>query len=129
MNTLKKQNGLTMWGWLVILTMVGVMGYQVMVLFTPVTNYFLCDAIVQDRIVKDTSLKFEKSKKKVSDILEVALSRENVPYKVDKESFTLRSAKGGGLQGVIHFEERVKLFWDIDFVVTYHREVVIGSGL
>lgn len=121
MKTLKKQNGLTMWGWLVILCMVGFIGMQFFTLIQPVIGYKTMEKIVDD-LSADASLKNKK------DILERLTKRAQLDvreFKVDKNSVKVNKVKGGGFKVNVLWEQRVDFIWDIDFILTLDKEVEV----
>ncbi len=127
MKTLKKQNGLTMWGWLVVLSMVGIIGYAVMALYTPITNYVIFESIVNDKLVANTALKDAK-KKEIEKVLVKNTAFNKVPFSPDKENLVIKDTRGKGKTADILFEQRVHFIWDIYFVVSYNKTVKIGEG-
>jgi hypothetical protein len=128
MKTLKKQSGLTMWGWLVVLSMVGLLGYAFMALYTPISNYVIFESIVNDKLIANTALRDAK-KKEIEMVMIKNTGFNKVPFDLNKETFIIKDVRGKGKTAKILFDQRVDFIWEIDFVVSYDKTVEVGSGV
>lgn len=123
MKTLKKQNGLTMWGWLVVLCMVGFIGMQFFTLIEPVINYKTLEKIVTD-LGEDTTLK-AKGKRGIIDKIQKRAQLDLRSFKVDKNSVKVEKIKGGKMRVTVFWEQRTDFIWDLDFVLTFDKSVEV----
>lgn len=126
MKTLKKQNGLTMWGWLVVLTMVGFIGMQFFALVGPAINYSKTNSVL-DSVAKDASLMGATIKDvKASIIKKLSFNDVNNLDMKNKEVFKIQKSKNGILI-TVNYEQRAELFGPLDMVLTLNREVEVGK--
>lgn len=127
MKTLKKQNGLTMWGWLVVLTMVGYIGAQAFSLFTPAVNYTTVQSILNNA-VEDPKLKGAKPKVVAASILKKVKFNGVDDFDVkDSKTFQMKKTKKG-LQVIVKYEQKANFFGPLGLLLTLDHEVLIGGS-
>lgn len=119
---MKNQAGLSMWGWLVVLVMVGYIGMQAFALFTPFFNYQTVNSILDD-VAADRNMLTQKpnaiagSIKKKADFNNVS----NFDIK-DKEQFEIVKKKYG-YDIIVNYRQEAPLFGPLSMLLTLNRTV------
>lgn len=126
MKTLKNQNGMTMWGWLVILTMVGYIGIQGFSLISPVINYTTVKSVL-DNAAEDQKLKGLPAKTVASLILKRVNFNGVKDFDIkDKEAFQIKKTKKG-LEIIVKYKQKASFFGPLDLLLTLDHEILIGG--
>ncbi|VAW61388.1 hypothetical protein MNBD_GAMMA10-1811 [hydrothermal vent metagenome] len=120
---MKKQSGLTMISWMVIIGFLAVqfiLGLRVI----PVYMNYHSVKNVMDSLPIDTDIK-GKNVKAIKKILSKRLKIENL-YELarDKEAFKFKKIKGG-YNLVAHYESRGPIIGNLEFVATFDHQVDI----
>lgn len=127
MKTFKKQEGLSMWGWLGVLTMAGLIGIQAFALINPAINYNTAKSVLNAMSV-DEKLKGQ-SVKEIRISLAKKLDFNNVTglNVKDKEVFVAKKTKSGGYEVTVIFEQKAPLFGPLEMLLTLNHTVEIGN--
>jgi len=120
---MRKQSGLTMISWIVILGLVAIQGVMALRIVPVYLNYnsvrSVMDELPQDSAVKGISVKrlneLFRKRLKINNLYELAR---------DKEAFKFKKAQGGYTL-VAHYEEKGPIMGNLEFVATFDHEVVI----
>jgi Tfp pilus assembly major pilin PilA len=120
---MRKQSGLTMISWIVIIGLVAVQGILALRIVPVYLNYnsvrTVMDELPQDAEVKGISVKnlnkLFRKRLKINNLYELAR---------DKEAFKFKKAQGGYTL-VAHYEEKGPIMGNLEFVATFDHEVVI----
>ena len=120
---MKKQKGLTMLGWLMILAIV---------IFNGVIALNVVPVYINDHSVKsvmrnlemDTTIR-DKSAKALKEIINKRLRINNV-YTVSKENVSIKKIKGA-YHVTINYEPRGKLVGNLDYIVTFRHQAKIPT--
>jgi len=122
---LKKQRGLTMISWMIIIGLVGIQGVMGLRI-TPVYLNFNSVKHIMDSLPGDpqvTDMTTKQLKKYISKRLKIdnlyELSRNKEAFKFVK--------KKTGLTLVLHYEERGPIMGNLEFVATFDHEVALPS--
>jgi hypothetical protein len=118
---MKRQQGLTVISWIVILAFLGFQG----VLALNVIPVYINDASVKsimtgletDQTVRD------KDARKLGDIIIKRLKINNI-YSIKKDNITIKKTKSSYLVS-IDYEPRGTLVSNLDYIVTFHHEASI----
>jgi len=120
---MKKQSGLTMISWIVIIGLVAVQAVMALRIVPVYLNYnsvrTVMDELPQDAKVKGMSVK------KLNELFRKRLKINNL-YELarDKEAFKFKKAQGGYTL-VAHYEEKGPIMGNLEFIATFDHEVVI----
>jgi len=120
---MKKQSGLTMISWIVILGLVAIQAVMALRIVPVYLNYSsvrtVMNELPQDAEVKGMSVK------KLDELFRKRLKINNL-YDLarNKEAFKFRKAQGGYTL-VAHYEEKGPIMGNLEFVATFDHEVVI----
>lgn len=121
MKALNKQAGLTMWGWMCIIVLIGFAGLQGLKLFNPVMDYYTLDSVAKKTQEDYNSGKLDREL--IRDRIEKASYMNAIKdFKVTPKTVKIEEGKNEALMLKIFHEQRIDYFWDIDFVVTYNKE-------
>lgn len=127
MKTFRKQNGLSMWGWLGVLAMAGIIGIQAFALITPAINYNTMKSVLNSMAV-DSKLQGQSIK-----VIKTSLSKKLSFNDVkgfdpkDKESFQAKKTKSGGYEVTVVYEQKAALFGPLEMLLTLNHTVEIGN--
>jgi len=125
MKNLQKQNGLTMWGWLVILAMVGYIGIQAFAMFTPMIHYntfkSVLNGMAEDPKNKGASIKtIQASLQKKLDFNGVRGFKAK-----NKEQFIAEKKRSGTIEVKVLYEQRASLFGPVEMLLVLDETVEI----
>lgn len=123
MNIMRKQSGLTMISWIVIIGLVAVQGIMALRIVPVYLNYnsvrSVMDKLPQDSEVKGISVK------KLDELLRKRLKINNL-YDLarNKEAFKFKKMQGGYVL-VAHYEDKGPIMGNLEFVATFDHKVEI----
>ena len=122
---LKKQSGLSMITWMLVIALVGVQGVLAMRIIPVYINFASAQSIM-DGLSSDPEASSLSTKK-----LKVYISKRlgiNGLYQLasDKNAFKFVKQKKG-LALVLHYEERGPIFGNLEFVATFDHEVALSG--
>jgi len=120
---MKKQSGLTMISWIVIIGLVAVQAVMALRIVPVYLNYTsvrtVMNELPQDSAVKGISVK------KLNELFRKRLKINNLyALAKDKEAFKFKKTQGGYTL-VAHYEEKGPIMGNLEFVATFDHEVVI----
>ena len=120
---MKKQSGLTMISWIVIIGLVAVQAVMALRIVPVYLNYTsvrtVMNELPQDSAVKGISVK------KLNELFRKRLKINNLyALAKDKDAFKFKKAQGGYTL-VAHYEEKGPIMGNLEFVATFDHEVVI----
>lgn len=120
---IKRQSGMTIWGWLMIAIVAGFALLQGLKLFPPIMNYNVLDSMTTSAVSDYNSGKLQ-SKSDLIDRLQKTAQLNDVPnFRVKGKSsnvvFDNRSSKP---KLKVVYEQRVDYFWDVDLIVSFDKE-------
>lgn len=127
MKKLNKQAGLTMWGWLVVLSMVGYIGIQAFALITPAINYSTVQSVL-DNAAEDQKLKGASAKDVAAAIVKKVQFNgvDDLDVK-DKEVFQTKKTKKG-LEVTVKYQQKASFFGPLDLLLTLDHQIFIGGS-
>ena len=120
---MKKQKGLTMISWMVVIAIVvfnGVIGMNVIPVYI---NDHSVKSMMRN-LEMDTAVR-GKSPKQLKEIISKRLRINNV-YTIEKENITIKKIKNG-YYITINYEPRGKLVGNLDYIVSFRHEARIPS--
>lgn len=91
-------------------------------------NYLVFDTVVQDKLVKDESMKDAK-KSKIYSVLNKALSFQGVDFDMTKDTVKINRNKKGEVTVEFDYQQQKPMFWQFDAVLRYDKKVVLGRGV
>jgi len=120
---MKKQSGLTMISWIIILGLVAVQAVMALRIVPVYLNYSSVRTVMNE-LPQDSAVK-GKTVKKLNELLRKRLKINNL-YELakDKEAFKFKKAQGGYTL-VAHYEVKGPIMGNLEFVATFDHEVVI----
>lgn len=123
----KRQSGLSMWGVMGLIALVGTLFFQFLVLFSPMKNYFMIKTVVADvandpdsREASDAELRSKIQK--LADFNDVrnfdAKSREVLNFKDSRE----------GTKIVLYYSQMADFIEPVRFEVLLDEEILVTGG-
>ncbi len=120
---LQRQAGLTMWGWLVVLAMVGFIAMQGFAIMPAAANYITLKSIL-DELSSETALQ-GKSKKEIIATIQKRADFNNVGgfSAKDPAQCQLTKIRNGGYKVQVVYEQQAHLFGPVGLVLTLEHGV------
>ena len=120
---LKKQRGLTMISWIVVIGLVGIQAVMAVRIIPIYMNFnsvqHIMDGIPSDpkmsKLTKQALLKNLKKKLKINGLYDLSRNKDAFKFAKDKTGNKL----------VVHYEERGAILGNLEFVVTFDHEVTL----
>lgn len=120
---MKKQAGLTLISWVIILGLVATQVIMAIRIFPVYMNHSAVVSVM-DRLPESSDVKGQTARKIMS-IFRKRLKIENLyDLASDKEAFTLKKIEGGYTL-IAHYESRGPIFKNLEFVATFDHQVDI----
>jgi len=120
MQALKRQNGMTAIGWLIVL---GLIGFFVLLTLRMVPSYLEYYKIVSslDSLTTETGLDSPRTIRKLLD------RRFNISYvEVIQPKDVIIKAVGPNFQVIADYEARKHIFANVDVVMSFYKEVMVS---
>lgn len=90
-------------------------------------NYVVFDTVVNDKLVKDVSMK-DATRGRIHSVLNKALSFQGVEFETNKDTVKIDRNKRGDVTVEFDYQQQKPMFWQFDAVLRYDKKVVLGVG-
>lgn len=123
---MKKQSGLTLISWLIIISLAGIQLVLAMRIFPVYLSFSTVKSIMND---VQTKQEFRsKTPREILSYIHTTLNINSI-YELQKNKNAFKFKKtGDGLQLNLHYEERGPIIGNLDFVATFEYQILIPGS-